>query len=49
MTHDQIVECLVTNYPGTQWSLSGNTYEGFIWLGNTAIKPTANELGLEDN
>ena len=30
---------LTANYPGAQWSLDGNTYEGLIWLDNTP-KPT---------
>ena len=31
------------NYPGTQWALSGNTYEGLVWLDESA-KPTQEEL-----
>jgi hypothetical protein len=30
---------LNANYPGTQWSLDGNTYEGLTWLDSTP-KPT---------
>jgi len=30
---------LTANYPGAQWSLDGNTYDGLIWLDSTP-KPT---------
>ena len=30
---------LTANYPGAQWSLDGNTYDGLIWL-DTTPKPT---------
>lgn len=30
---------LTANYPGAQWSLDGNTYEGLTWLDSTP-KPT---------
>ena len=34
---------LMLNYPGTQWSLNGDTYEGLDWLDATP-KPTQAEL-----
>jgi len=30
---------LTANYPGAQWTLDGNTYEGLTWLDSTP-KPT---------
>jgi hypothetical protein len=37
---------LVTNYPGTQWTLDGETYEGLTWLDETP-KPTQAELDAQ--
>ena len=34
---------LVTNYPGAQWTLSGNDYDTLIWHDDTP-KPTQQEL-----
>jgi hypothetical protein len=34
---------LTLNYPGTQWTLEGDNYDGLIWLNNTP-KPTQAEL-----
>lgn len=34
---------LSVNYPGTQWALDGNTYDGLAWLDETP-KPTQAEL-----
>jgi hypothetical protein len=34
---------LSTNYPGKQWSLNGNSYEGLDWL-DESPKPTQEEL-----
>jgi hypothetical protein len=34
---------LILNYPGTQWSLNGDSYEGLDWLDSTP-KPTQAEL-----
>ena len=34
---------LILNYPGTQWSLDGDSYEGLDWLDSTP-KPTQEEL-----
>jgi hypothetical protein len=34
---------LIANYPGTQWTLDGNTYDGLTWLDSTP-KPTQTEL-----
>jgi hypothetical protein len=34
---------LTLNYPGTQWTLNGDSYEGLDWLDSTP-KPTQAEL-----
>ena len=34
---------LILNYPNTQWSLNGDSYEGLDWLDSTP-KPTQAEL-----
>ena len=34
---------LNTNYPGTQWTLNGDNYDGLAWLDDTP-KPTQAEL-----
>jgi len=34
---------LITNYPGSQWTLNGNDYDGLTWLDDTP-KPTQAEL-----
>lgn len=34
---------LNVNYPGTQWALDGETYDGLTWLDETP-KPTQSEL-----
>jgi hypothetical protein len=34
---------LATHYPSSQWTLSGNNYEGLTWLNDTP-KPTQEEL-----
>ena len=34
---------LVANYPGAQWTLNGDTYDGLTWLDDTP-KPTQEEL-----
>jgi len=31
---------LTTNYPGTQWLLTGNEYAGLEWLDEETSKPT---------
>jgi len=36
-------QILSTNYVGKEWSLSGDSYEGLIWLSDTP-KPTQAEL-----
>jgi hypothetical protein len=46
MTHIQIIEWLEVNRPNCQWSLSGNGYEGLVWLSSPETKPTAQEIGL---
>ena len=34
---------LIANYPGTQWTLDGDSYDGLTWLDSTK-KPTQAEL-----
>ena len=34
---------LTANYPGTQWTLNGDTYDGLTWLDDTP-KPSQEEL-----
>jgi hypothetical protein len=34
---------LAANYPGAQWTLNGDTYDGLTWLDDTP-KPTQVEL-----
>ena len=34
---------LKANYPGSEWTLDGDTYEGLTWLSDTP-KPTRQEL-----
>ena len=34
---------LAANYPGAQWTLNGDTYDGLTWLDSTP-KPTQAEL-----
>ena len=34
---------LTANYPGAQWTLNGDTYDGLVWLSDSA-KPTQEEL-----
>lgn len=34
---------LAANYPGSQWTLDGDTYHGLTWLSDTP-KPTQQEL-----
>lgn len=34
---------LAANYPGSQWTLDGDDYNGLVWLSNTP-KPTQAEL-----
>jgi hypothetical protein len=37
------VQILSINYVGKQWSLSGSSYDGLVWL-DTSPKPTQSEL-----
>ena len=37
------VNSLIANYPGTNWTFNGDTYDGFTWLDETP-KPTQAEL-----
>jgi hypothetical protein len=46
MTLDELITALQTVRPGAHWNLSGNTYEGLVWLDDPSTKPTAEELGL---
>lgn len=34
---------LIANYPGTEWTLNGDTYDGLVWLSDSA-KPIQEEL-----
>lgn len=41
-------KALISLYPGAQWSLSGDTYDGLNWMEtNTLPKPTEQELITE--
>ena len=41
-------KALTSLYPGAQWVLKGDNYEGLDWLpGNTKPKPTKEELEVE--
>ena len=40
------IAVLVTNYPGAEWTLSGNDYDTLVWLENTP-KPTQAELDAQ--
>ena len=37
---------LSSNYPGSQWTLEGDNYDGLIWLSDTP-KPTQAELDAQ--
>lgn len=39
----KITDILLTNYPGTEWVLTGNEYKGLDWL-DSSPKPTEAEL-----
>ena len=36
---------LVANYPGSEWTLEGDTYEGLTWLGDSP-KPSQADLDV---
>jgi hypothetical protein len=40
------VTILATNYPGAQWTLTGDTYDGITWLDDTP-QPTQTELDAQ--
>lgn len=43
-----LTKAIVSLYPGAQWVLNGDTYEGLEWLaGNDKPKPTQEELEAE--
>lgn len=46
MDHNTIVDKLTTVYPGSHWTLTGETYSGFVWLDDPATKPSASALGF---
>lgn len=46
MTHDQIVNALVTLIPGAQWTLIGNNYNSIVWHCD-CIKPSLQEIETE--
>jgi hypothetical protein len=41
-----IAQILMTNYPGTEWTLVGNDYDGLEWL-DESPKPTKSKLESE--
>lgn len=42
-----LAQALQSIRPNTQWSIVGNTYEGLLWMDQTAEKPTEEELMAE--
>jgi hypothetical protein len=43
-----LTKAIISLYPGAQWSLSGDTYEGLDWMSsNTKPKPSLEELEVE--
>jgi hypothetical protein len=42
----KITEILIMNYPGTEWVLVGDNYEGLDWL-DKSPKPTKSKLESE--
>ncbi len=40
-------KALVSLYPGTQWSLTGNEYDGLNWMSTDVPKPSREELEAE--
>jgi len=42
-----LTKALASLYPGSQWSLNGDTYEGLIWYENND-KPKPSQKELED-
>ncbi len=43
-----LAKALTSLYPGSQWTLNGDSYEGLDWLsGNDKPKPTQAELEAE--
>lgn len=43
-----LTKALISLYPGSQWTLNGNTYDGLDWMvSNTAPKPSLEELETE--
>jgi len=46
MDFETLKNNIIVARPSSHWVLTGNTYEGFVWLDDPATKPTAEELGL---
>jgi hypothetical protein len=44
--HDTIIAKIQALKPGTNWTFTGETYDGLVWLDDVATKPTAADLGL---
>lgn len=43
-----LTKALISLYPGAQWSLNGDSYEGLNWMdGNDKPKPSKEELEAE--
>lgn len=43
-----LTKALISLYPGAQWTLNGDSYEGLNWFeGNDKPKPTKEELEAE--
>jgi hypothetical protein len=39
-----IAQILSKRYPGSEWTLNGDSYNGLTWLSEDIAKPTAEEL-----
>lgn len=46
MTHKEIVAKIGELRPGAIFALTGDTYDGLVWLSPEISKPTPEELGL---
>jgi len=43
-TQEIWIKSLMELVPGTEWQMSGNTYEGLTWLDENTTKPTQEDL-----
>ena len=39
-----IAKALADNWPGTQWTLNGDAYDGLVWIDQETAKPTEAEI-----